>query len=63
MNPNACLVTGAAYPEACHIVPFSFNSSNTNATATRVILRGACKLLGADSITMRDLLGRELGSR
>lgn len=30
--------------------------------ATRVLIRGACKLLGADSITMRDLLGKELGS-
>lgn len=30
--------------------------------ATRVTIRGACKLLGASSITLRNLLGQELGS-
>lgn len=27
---NACLVTGAAYPQACHIIPFAFSTNELN---------------------------------
>lgn len=35
---NICLITGTAFPEACHIVPFAFNSTQKNrAISTRFI--------------------------
>ncbi|ODM23149.1 hypothetical protein SI65_00738 [Aspergillus cristatus] len=42
---NACLASGTAYPEACHIVPFAWNSNETNLAATRALTMGSCKLL------------------
>ncbi|KAG5810550.1 hypothetical protein H9Q74_004955 [Fusarium xylarioides] len=34
-DENKCIVTGAAHPHVCHIVPFSFNSSEANTTKTK----------------------------
>ncbi|KAF5989118.1 hypothetical protein FCOIX_155 [Fusarium coicis] len=34
-DENKCIVTGVAHPHVCHIVPFSFNSSEANATKTK----------------------------
>lgn len=56
-----CLVTGTAFPEACHIVPFAWNSNDTNIAATRALIMGSCKLL-EDPDVLYNHLGQHLGS-
>ncbi|KAF5558743.1 hypothetical protein FPHYL_7334 [Fusarium phyllophilum] len=38
LDKNVCIVTETAHPHACHIVPFSFNSSEANAKKTRTYI-------------------------
>ncbi|KAF5643843.1 hypothetical protein F52700_2715 [Fusarium sp. NRRL 52700] len=43
---NQCIVTGAAHPHVCHIVPFSFNSSEANALKTKTYIDAIGSMFG-----------------
>ncbi|OJJ89060.1 uncharacterized protein ASPGLDRAFT_78314 [Aspergillus glaucus CBS 516.65] len=60
-DKETCLVTGAGYSEAYHIVPFYFDSTEQNVDATRLLIQNACKLLGLDECLLGEDLGRQLG--
>ena len=59
---HACLASEAAFPEACHIVPFAFNSNNENMDASHVLISRSRKLFWADRIVLNQLLSENLGS-
>lgn len=35
---HTCLISEAAFPEACHIIPFAFNGGNENMDAAHVLI-------------------------
>ncbi|ODM16643.1 hypothetical protein SI65_08150 [Aspergillus cristatus] len=51
----------SALPEACHIVPFAWNSNDTNIAATRALIMASCRLL-QDADVLCEYLGEHLGS-
>ncbi|MGE4341380.1 MAG: hypothetical protein AB7E55_36355, partial [Pigmentiphaga sp.] len=58
------LFTHTAHPEACHIVPFAFNSTTTNLIVYTKRFMNALALLffpADDRYTCRDLIGVKLG--
>ncbi|KAL7933024.1 hypothetical protein V8C35DRAFT_281348 [Trichoderma chlorosporum] len=50
---SSCILTGAAYPEACHIIPFAVNSSGANAMFSQLCL--TIPALMSDSYSMDRL--------
>jgi hypothetical protein len=54
----ACLVTGVAHPEACHIVPCAVNLNPQNLVVTRSLIDGSRKLLGAEVNALLNLVGQ-----
>lgn len=53
---NKCVLTGASDPEVCHIVPFSWNSTQTNIKKTWYVYQAAALLMGIEWTDEKSLL-------
>ncbi|KAM6483065.1 hypothetical protein HDV62DRAFT_405751, partial [Trichoderma sp. SZMC 28011] len=59
---GVCVLTGAAYPEVCHIVPFEINATQAGLAYYREQFSHLTRLLGKESyVQMIGLLDSELG--
>ncbi|KAL7810145.1 hypothetical protein V8C26DRAFT_410542 [Trichoderma gracile] len=62
-DSSSCVLTKAAYPEVCHILPFALNASESNLDYVGTCLPIASALLGSDTCTwFRKQVGTAVGS-
>ncbi|KAL6820988.1 hypothetical protein J3E69DRAFT_340531 [Trichoderma sp. SZMC 28015] len=60
---GVCILTGAAYPEVCHIIPFAITASAASIIQCRFYIPAVQSLLGhEDAASLRDLLRLPPGS-
>ncbi|RSL91711.1 hypothetical protein CDV31_015398 [Fusarium ambrosium] len=53
---NTCVLTGTSDPEVCHIIPFSWNSTQLNIKKTQFVFQASAVLMGAQWTDENSLL-------